>query len=268
MKDIWEDKKPKKSKIKKEIIILLLLLIIAAAITTFIFYKNNGRVKDWIDKNIFRKEVHQEQTVSVELEDENTQICAYSQYLGLLSKNVFKIYNESGNEEQSLDVQITTPLFSSCERFLAVAEKDGQKAYLITNKDIVWEKKVEGSISQICVNKNGYVAIVIANTSYKTVIEMYNPEGEELFKTYLSSTRAADVSISEDNKYIAIGEIDTSGTIIQSTVKIVSIEKAQEDPGNSIEKTYPAEQNKLITNVKYQEKNKLLCMYTNSIMME
>ena len=267
MKDIWEDKKPKRSKIKKEIIILLILLIIAAAITTFIFYKNNGRVKDWIDKNIFRKEVHQEQTVSVELEDENTQICAYSQYLGLLSKNVFKIYNESGNEEQSLDVQITTPLFSSCERFLAVAEKDGQKAYLITNKDIVWEKKVEGSISQICVNKNGYVAIVIANTSYKTVIEMYNPEGEELFKTYLSSTRAADVSISEDNKYIAIGEIDTSGTIIQSTVKIVSIEKAQEDPGNSIEKTYPAEQNKLITNVKYQEKNKLLCMYTDGIIL-
>ena len=267
MKDIWKDKKPKKSKIKKEIIILLVLLIIAAAITTFIFYKNNGRVKDWVDKNIFRKEVHQEQTVSVELEDENTQICAYSQYLGLLSKNVFKIYNESGNEEQSLDVQITTPLFSSCERFLAVAEKDGQKAYLITNKDIVWEKKVEGSISQICVNKNGYVAIVIANTSYKTVIEMYNPEGEELFKTYLSSTRAADVSISEDNKYIAIGEIDTSGTIIQSTVKIVSIEKAQEDPGNSIEKTYPAEQNKLITNVKYQEKNKLLCMYTDSIIL-
>ena len=92
MKDIWEDKKPKRSKIKKEIIILLILLIIAAAITTFIFYKNNGRVKDWVDKNIFRKEVHQEQTVSVELEDENTQICAYSQYLGLLSKNVFKIY--------------------------------------------------------------------------------------------------------------------------------------------------------------------------------
>ena len=267
MKDVWEDKKPKKTKIKKIIVILLVLVIIGLAVTTFIFYKNNARVKNWIDKNIFRKEVHQEQTVYVELEDENTQICAYSQYLGLLSKNVFKIYNEAGNEEQSLDVQITTPLFSSCERFLAVAEKDGQKAYLITNKDMVWEKKVEGSISQICVNKNGYVAIVIANTSYKTVIEMYNPEGEELFKTYLSSTRAADVSISEDNKYIAIGEIDTSGTIIQSTVKIVSIEKAQEDPGNSIEKTYPAEQNKLITNVKYQGKNKLLCMYTDSIIL-
>lgn len=55
---------------------------------------------------------------------------------------------------------------------------------------------MEGNISQVHVNKNGYVAVVIVDTSYKTVIKTYNPQGKELFNTYLSSTRAVDVSIS------------------------------------------------------------------------
>ena len=101
--------------------------------------------------------------------------------------------------------------------------------------------------------------------SYKTVIKMYSPQGKELFNTYLSSTRAVDVSISNDNKYLAIAEIDTSGTIIQSNIKVVSIDKASTDPTNSLVNTYKSEENKLITSIKYQEKNKLVCMYTDSI---
>ena len=86
-----------------------------------------------------------------------------------------------------------------------------------------------------------------------------------MFKTYLSSTRTADVAISNDNKYLAIAEVDTSGTIIQSNVKIISVEKASSDPTNSLENTIKGESNKLITNLKYQDKDKLICMYTDSI---
>lgn len=124
---------------------------------------------------------------------------------------------------------------------------------------------MEGNISQVHVNKNGYVAVVIVDTSYKTVIKTYNPQGKELFNTYLSSTRAVDVSISNDNKYLAIAEVDTSGTMIQSSIKVISIDKASTDPTNSLENTYKGEENKLITNIKYQNKNKLVCMYTDSI---
>ena len=98
------------------------------------------------------------------------------------------------------------------------------------------EEEVDGNISQIYVNKNGYVAVVISGTSYKTVIKMYTPEGKEMFTTFLASTRAVDVSISNDNKYLAIAEVDTSGTMIQSYIRIMSIDKAEKDPTNAKEK--------------------------------
>ena len=48
----------------------------------------------------------------------------------------------------------------------------------------------------------------------------------------LKSTRVASTSISEDNKYLAIAEIDTSGTIIQSNIKIFSIDDVKNNTEN------------------------------------
>lgn len=266
MKDYWEEPKQKKVNKKKIISVAITSIVVIVTISIAIVYYNNKPVREWIDKNILRKEVMQDNVTTIELkENQNTNIYAFNKYIGVLNKNKFTIYGNTGNEENSLEVQISNPIFNSANRFLVMAEKKGKKLYLITDKDITWEAEVEGNISQVHVNKNGYVAVVITDTSYKTVINMYNSEGKEMFKTYLSSTRTADVAISNDNKYLAIAEVDTSGTIIQSNIKIISIEKASSDPTNSLENTYKGESDKLITNIKYQDKNKLICMYTDSI---
>lgn len=266
MKNYWIEPKEKKVNKKKILITVLVVIIAITAIEFAIIYCQNKEAREWIDKNILRKEVLQDNAITIELkEGENENIYAFNRYIGILNKNQFSIYGASGNEEKKLEVQISNPIFNSANRFLVIAEKKGQKLYLITDKDITWETSIEGKISQVHVNKNGYVAVVIVDTSYKTVIAMYDPQGKEMFKTYLSSTRTTDVSISNDNKHLAIAEVDTSGTIIQSNIKIISVEKASSDPTNSLENTFKGENNKLITNLKYQDKDRLICMYTDSI---
>lgn len=266
MKDFWEETKAKTLNKKRILTIAVISIVIIAIISLIITYCVNKTVREWIDTKILRKEVMQDNVSTIELkEDENTNIHAFNKYIGLLNKNQFIIYSNTGNKEKSLEVQMSNPIFDSANRFLVMAEKNGKKLYLIADKDISWEANVDGTISQVHVNKNGYVAVVITNTSYKTVIAMYDPQGKEMFKTYLSSTRTADIAISNNNKYLAIAEVDTSGTIIQSNIKIVSIEKASTDPTNSLENTYKGEPDNLITNIKYQDKDKLVCMYTDSI---
>ncbi len=241
MKDYWEKAEPvihtfNKKKITMAIIIILIIVIVITII--FVYFYNN-KAREWIDKNLLKKEVMQDNVTTIELKEENAvNIYAFNKYIGLLSKNKFYIYNSMGIEEQTLDIQITNPLFNSANRFLVVGETKGQKIYLVENKEIVWENEIDGNISQVQVNKNGYVAVTIVDTSYKTVIEMFDPTGTEMFKKYLSSTRVANVSISNDNKYLAIAGIDTSGTMIKSNVTIVSVEKSIADPSNSVENTY------------------------------
>ena len=268
MKDIWKESLDFKKKInKKKIWIAIgIVVLILINIAIMIVYSVNDTAHDWIDVNIFRKEVKQDKATTIDLkENQDSSVYAFNKYIGVLSKAKLSIYSNTGSEEKSLDVQISDPLWNSANRFLAIAENKGQKLYVITDKDLSWEASVDGNISQVHINKNGYVAVVISDTSYKTVIKMYDSQGKPLFNTYLSTTRAVDVSISNDNKYLAIAEVDTSGTMIQSSVRIMSIDKASKNETDTLENTFKCPENKLITNIKYQDKNRLVCMYTDSI---
>ena len=267
MKDYWNDKASSKKLNKKKlsITIYIFILIIILIVLACLYISSQG-FRNWIDKNILRKEITQNNVSTIDLDSENNyEIYAYDKYISVLNHNTLKIYNENGKEEKSLDIQINNAIFQSNNRFLAVAEEKGQNVYLISGTDIVWTGQVEGNISQIYVNKNGYMAIVITDTSYKTVINFYDATGEKKFVTFLSSTRVVDTSISNDNKYLAIAEIDSSGTYIQSNVRIISIEKAKTGLENSVTYIYNADANRLITNLKYQDKNNLVCMYNDGI---
>ncbi len=270
MKDIWKENMVegvKKVNKKKIAITVVASIIVVAVIVIVGLYLSNRQVREWIDKNIFRKEIEQDTVATIDLNEEQSgNIYAFNKYIGILKQTKFTIYGNTGNEEASLDIQISNPIFSSANRFLTIAESNGQKFYLLEDKNILWEAEVDGNISQIYVNKNGYVAVLITGTSNKTVIKMYDPKGKEMFTTFLAFTRAVDVSVSNDNKYLAIAEVDTSGTMIQSSIRIMSIEKAEKgQTEDSLGKTYTSETGKLITNVKYQDKDKLVCMYTDSI---
>lgn len=268
MKDVWKDIEPEVKKInKKKIIITTIVVVIAIAIIIIVgLYMTNRDVRDWIDRNIFRKEVEQDKAITIDFNETlNSNVYAFNRYIGILNQTKFTIYGSTGNKEEELEIQISNPIFSSANRFLAIAENGGQRLYLISDKNISWQAEIDGNISQIFVNKNGYVAVIITGTSHKAVIKTFSPDGKEMFTTFLANTRAVDISISNDNKYLAIAEVDTSGAVIQSGVRIMSVDKAEKDPTNSLEKTYKSETGKLITNIKYQDKGKLISMYTDSI---
>ena len=113
-------------------------------------------------------------------------------------------------------------------------------------------------------NKDGAVGVVITGTTHKSVIVMYGITGDEEFKIYLSTTIAMDISISEDSKYLSFAEINTSGTIINSVIKTVSVDKAKNAPTEAIIYSYEQEKNNLVVNIEYN-KNTLVCQYDNSV---
>ena len=268
MKDYWEepDVKSKQINTRKIILSVIICIFVVAMIVIIALYITNNEFRNWIDVQIFRKEILQDGVTTIELdESETSNIYAFNKYIGILSKNKLKVYSSNGEETTNLEVQITNPLFDSANRFLAIGESNGQKVYVIEDKDVIWESEVEGNIAKVYVNKNGYVAVIMTGMSHKSGVQVFDPEGNSLFISFLSSTMAVDVSISNDNKYLAIAEVDTSGSIIQSNIRIISIETAKTDPSNSVEKNYKSEQNKLLVNIAYQDKNKIVCMYTDTM---
>ena len=182
----------------------------------------------------------------------------------MLAENKLKQYQASGNLANEIKLEVSNPIYNVNNRYLVIAEKGSSKFYLVADNKISWEKEVDGNISKVDVNRNGYVTIILTGTTYKSVIVTYDSKGNELFKTYISKSLALDATISSDNQSMAFAEIDTSGTQIQTTIKIISIEKAKAND-DYITYTYSAPSNSLITNIEYQNKNKLVCIYDDSI---
>ncbi len=260
------NKYKEKLTLKRKITLGVILAIIVAALVIVVIYAKNENFREWADEYILKKNIDNSNIPYIEIDSSNNpSVYAYDKYITVLEKNILSLYNSSGGKEGELEIEISNPVYATNSKYLCVAEEEGTRLYLVSGGNLLWQASVEGTIYKVNVNKNGYVSVIEKGTSYKNIITLYNTEGKELFKTYLSSSMAIATDISEDNDYLAIAEVDTTGAIIKSNVKIISIEKANSDPTNSVEYSISGEDGDLITNIKYQDKEKLICIYDDSI---
>ena len=270
MKDFWAEElqNQRKGKLKKLAVFMGFIAIIILIVVLIIVYMYNMQFRKWCDDNVLRKEVLEEDTKTIELDgDENTQIYAYDKYICIFRKKSLEFYNRLGNQVEKIDIDINKPVFTSAGKYMAICEEQGQKFYLICGKEKLFENSIEGTINQINVSEGGYVSIVLSNASYKSIVDVYNKSGKQVFKTNLVTSRVADVSISKDSKYLAIAEIDISGILIKSSIQIISMELAQTNAKEAMIYKHEAQTDKLIINVEYQDKGNLICFYNDSIEM-
>lgn len=251
-----------KSLNKKKIIgFMITAVIIVLAITFSVVYACNKTFRNWADIHILMKSISKGSLSSIDIDvDEDVSVYAYDRYIAVLKDNKLNIYNSSGKSTASLDINISTPVFTANGKYLAVAEKGKQKIYLISGTKTKWSNDIEGTISKVSVNENGYVSVICSGTTYKSVIIVFDQNGNQLIKSYIPSNSVIDSAVSSDNKYLSFAEIDTSGTLIKSTVKTIAVN----DSNNSSEitpiYTYEMDTNLLITNLRYHGSKNLICM--------
>ena len=247
LKDFYFERELKIKKIAK---ISLLIIFIVALITLVVLYIVRQDFRRWVDITILRKDITTSDIASIDLAtNKNNQIYCYGNNVCILNDKNLKIYNPAGDEVTDISVDINTAVFDSNGKYLAIAEKNGQNLCTIFDKTFLWKQQVDGEILHISINKNGYVAVVTTDSTYKSIITLYDQNGKSVLKNYLSSSRVVDVSISNDNKYVAFAELDTMVALIQSNVKIISVDKALENAEEAIVYTYNADTSEMIVNI-------------------
>ena len=244
----------------------IIFLIIVFVVFTISRYITEKEFRETIDTHVFKKELTESTLGTIEINsDVNPYIFAYDKYINVLSKNTLVEYASDGSVAGKFDVNISQPLIDVNKNYFVLAEEKGKRIYLISGSEIVWQNTLDGRIAKVSVNDNGYVSVIVTDTTYKSVIVVFSPEGIELFRTYISNSYAICTDISSDNEYLAIGEVDYSGTIIKSYVKIISVPLAQKDPQNSILHTYESASGDIIINIEYNKANEAICMFNTYV---
>ncbi len=254
-------------KVKKNIKVAAIILLICIAIICIALYLANNNFRRYIDVHLLRKEINEKNAIQLELDVESLSfISVFNNKIITVNNGALTFYSNKAKEEDKLDVILSEPVADSCEKYLALGDKNGNKIYLIHDKTIKWEKEVEGKVSSISVNKNGYVSAIITDTTYESVISVYDKDGNIVFTQYLSSTFAIDSDISKDNKYVVFAEIDYSGVSAKSKVKIISVDAAQKDKNNATVNTYDATPGDIATNVHFSDKDTATCLFDSYIL--
>ena len=213
-----ENKKNSKIKITIISIILVMFVLLVAR------YITNKDFRDLIDIKFLGKQVSENNLDLIEINSEdNPTYFAYDAHIGIIVKNKLSIYNNKGVVENSFSINISNPIIDTNEKFAVIAEKDGNQFYVINSTSLLFQEKIDGKINKISINKNGYISIIASNSTYSSIVIVYDNDNNQLFKNFSQSSYALQACISDSNNYIAVGEVDYSGTVIKSNVKIIDI---------------------------------------------
>lgn len=257
----------KENKKNKKMIKSTVVVIIATIILIFVsLYLAHSGFRSFVDTYIFRKKILEENANSITIDTEGLSlIYAYDKSLVIYADGNVNFYNSEAKKTGNVEITLSKPIADSEDKYLALGDYGSQKVCLIKSNNLVWQKDVEGKVSKISVNKQGYVALSITGTTYESIVMLYKPSGDLLFSAYLSDY-VMDIDISEDSKYLAIAEIDNSSIIPATKIEMVSVEKAISNAEEATINTYQAENSDLLTGMKFQGKNKLLCSFDKYVL--
>lgn len=246
---------------------ITIITLIAIIILIFVaLYMTNKSFNSFVDTYIFRKRITEDDANSLIIDTENLSlIYAYDKSLVVYSDGSVNFYNKEAKQTGNIEITLSKPIADSSGKYLALADYGLQKVCLIKSNSLVWQKDIEGKISKVAVNKQGYVAVSVTGTTYESIVMLFNANGELLFSKYLSNY-VMNVDISEDSKYLAIAEIDNSTILPITKIEIVSIELASTSADNATVNMYEASTNELLTGMSYQKKNTLLCSFENYVL--
>lgn len=256
-----ERKKHKKMTKITIIIILAVILLILVAL-----YMANRQFRTFIDTYILRKSITEENANSLIIDTDNLSLVhAFDRKLVTYDDGNVNFYNSSAKKIGNIEITLSKPIADSDKKYLALGDYESQKICLIKDTNLIWQKDIEGKISKISVNENGYVAVSVTGTTYESIVMLYNEKGDLLFTKFLS-TYVIAIDISKNNDYLAIAQIDNAGITQTVKVEMVSIEQAMTNPENATINTYQAETNEAITGINFQNKNNLLCSFDTYIL--
>ncbi len=216
------------NKRKINVKLIIVIAIVVLSIIIFCLYQFNYHFRQTVN-NLITIKSNTNQSVPMINIDQNSMnaIVGYDEYFAILKQNLLTGYT-SEQEEFKNTVNATNPIYATEGKYLIIAQKGSSTVYLFNGKDLVYEKSVGGTITGLTVNKNGYVAVTMNKSGYRSVITVYYPTGEDMFTTFLSTTYASHVAISPNNKNMAIVEVDTSGIKVSSGIKFIQIDKITE----------------------------------------
>ena len=202
----------------KKVIIIVSSLILLCLLFAMLGYYNHDAIGDFLDSESWLSKEPFSSSISQEIKESTG-----GNYLATYTSDGIKFYDYNGNLTRTVALSSTKAKLYSKDAYVVVLTEDTNTIYLYKDNALLWQEKINNSIKNISVSKNGYVSVCFSPSGYKSGIAIYDQNGKNILSTYLASTYAVDTAVSNNGKIVYIAEINTSGIKPQSYIRTIDL---------------------------------------------
>lgn len=227
------EKKPKKI-IKRVLLMLLIIVLVCGAVALVVF-------RDELNLDALRRYV---KYLNVSGADTNgtfrfdshsgNQYADYENGLALASVSGLSTYQESGAEDVTVQMQMTTPALRVGGKLALAFDVGGYSLTLAGHAaGQVLSVTAEKPILDADISPDGCVCYAAPETGYKTVLCVYNQDQTLIYRWLSSSQYLPVCAVSEGAGYLAAVAVGQANGIFQSTANVFKTD------ADAVYKTFP-----------------------------
>lgn len=150
----------------------------------------------------------------------------YNDELLVYSNQVIATYNENGKKTWNYTLeQMFTPKIYIKGAYMVVANNSSGNIYLFENKKEILNMKLDGQISNIYIDNNGYLAIEYASKGYKKIIGIYDRNGKNIYNAYLENSTIADIKLLDNARKFIVTKINS--TSFKSGIEVILVDSTK-----------------------------------------
>lgn len=155
----------------------------------------------------------------------------YNNELFVFSKNTITTYNENCEVTWSHSFSDSfTPKIYVKGKYLLVTNNSTGTIYLFENCKEILNKKIDGTIKNVFLDKYGNMAIEYsANSGYNNMVSVYNKNGENRYDTFLSQEGIISLEMIDNAQKVVFCEAVTNSSTIGAKFRVIDITKNEDE---------------------------------------
>ena len=212
---------------RKTGVIMAILLFLAVVSVAFFTYLNSQNIDirtvsiSQLFSGISDGQVKTSEAI-YDIPYDSREHSAFSVYRDLLvkySKDGIRLLDKKGAEVLTETMPLNKPLARTNGKELLIADIGGQDVYVLKEDGIIWKDKLDVSIINADISREGYVTIVTSSKRYNGEVRVYDTHGIELFRSIIASKFAVSAKISPSSGQMAVDSINTTGIKASTSIR-------------------------------------------------
>lgn len=161
--------------------------------------------------------------------------------LAVLNRGTYKLYSPDGSELFAIQLGYASPGLSISDNFVVAFDRGNRAFSVYEQRSLVNSMEAEGTIISLSQNKDGFIAVVHNDETYRGAVSVYDNYQNLVYQWKTSDYYLLRAAVSPDGRHLAAVALTQEDGIYRSKIVIFRLDEEQRHAEYDLESTVIAD---------------------------